>query len=126
MGLFENVSEFRQRLKCRTIHLVLGITITTFAKIEMDSTIVYFSAAAEYDRVEDEQMVLCHYPLHVWQNHHRGTWHLHGHTHGKLNDPVFYQRKVMDVGIDTHPEFRYCTPLRSKGILIREDRALGF
>ena len=25
---------------------------------------------------------------------------------GNSMTPVFYQRKVMDVGIDTHPEFR--------------------
>ena len=107
MGLFENITEFRQRLRCNTIHLVLGNhdynirkdragVRRLFASVQQQSMIC----------VENEQLVLCHYPLHVWQNHHRGTWHVHGHTHGKLNDPTFYQRKVMDVGIDTHPDFR--------------------
>ena len=118
MGLFQNVSEFRQRLNCRTIHLVLGNHDHNIRK-DRDGIQQLFTSVQQQSMicVEDEQMVLCHYPLHVWQNHHRGTWHLHGHTHGKLNDPAFYQRKVMDVGIDTHPEFRPYSFAEVKAIL---------
>ena len=34
MGFFENVVEFRARLHCKNIHLILGIMITMFEKIE--------------------------------------------------------------------------------------------
>ena len=107
MGFFENVAEFRARLHCKNIHLILGNHDHNIRK-DRDGVQQLFSTVNQQSMIslENEQIVLCHYPLHVWQNHHRGTWHLHGHTHGKLDDPIFYKRKVMDVGIDTHPEFR--------------------
>ena len=39
-------------------------------------------------------------------DHHRGVWHLHGHSHGHLINPGYYSRKVLDVGVDAHPAFR--------------------
>ena len=128
MGLFENVSEFRARLRCKNIHLVLGNHDHNIRK-DRDGVQQLFSTVEQQSMisVKNEQIVLCHYPLHVWQNHHRGTWHLHGHTHGKLNDPIFYKRKVMDVGIDTHPNFRPYSFEEVKGILdAREIERIDF
>lgn len=48
--------------------------------------------------------VLCHYPLDQWEDMDRGSIHIHGHTHGKLNDTetnTEYRRK--DVGLDAGP-----------------------
>ena len=122
MGLFENVTAFRERLRCRTIHLVLGNHDHNIRK-GRDGIQQLFASVQQQSMicVDNQQLVLCHYPLHIWQNHHRGTWHLHGHTHGKLNDPNFYRRKVMDVGIDTHPEFRPYAFHEIKGILSQRD-----
>ena len=46
---------------------------------------------------------LCHFPLAFWERQNSGAGHLHGHTHGY---PTGVQGRAMDVGIDTHPEFR--------------------
>jgi len=43
-------------------------------------------------------IVLCHYPLAVWDRRHYGSWHLHGHSHGRYQGEGF----CMDVGVDAN------------------------
>lgn len=47
-------------------------------------------------RLDGRQLVLCHYPLRAWNGQHRGTFDLHGHSHGRLK-PLPRQ---VDVGVD--------------------------
>ncbi len=48
-------------------------------------------------------IVLCHYPMREWNQCKRGSWHLFGHVHGRLDHaPLGYS---LDVGVDTH-DFR--------------------
>jgi len=49
-------------------------------------------------KVDKQNIILFHYPLATWNKMHRGSIQLHGHCHGKLNQPVGYLR--MDVGVD--------------------------
>jgi len=58
-------------------------------------------------KIEDEdapkgirEIVLCHYAMRVWQNSHHGTWMLHGHSHGSLED--LSTSLSFDVGVDCH------------------------
>jgi hypothetical protein len=52
--------------------------------------------------------------MRTWDRGHHGTWMLYGHSHGTLPDYLAgYDEmdrkqyfKTMDVGIDTHKEFR--------------------
>lgn len=41
-------------------------------------------------------IVLCHYAMRTWAKSHYNTWHLYGHSHGKL-PPV---GKSYDIGVD--------------------------
>jgi len=41
-------------------------------------------------------VVLCHYSMRVWDRSHYGSWHLFGHSHGKLPS----QMNSLDVGVD--------------------------
>lgn len=50
--------------------------------------------------------VMCHYPLLTWEGAHYGRIMLHGHCHGLLRSGLNEATTRMDVGIDTHPEFR--------------------
>lgn len=51
-----------------------------------------------YLKVNGQKLVLCHYALRVWRACHRGSWHLHGHSHGGLPP----HGKSMDVGCMVH------------------------
>jgi calcineurin-like phosphoesterase family protein len=54
-------------------------------------------AFEELGRVGQPQViVLCHYSMQVWEQSNHGSWHLFGHTHGKLKGIG----KSFDVGVD--------------------------
>jgi calcineurin-like phosphoesterase family protein len=44
-----------------------------------------------------QRIVLCHYAMLSWNQMHRGSWMLHGHSHGNLVDSG---GKRVDVGVD--------------------------
>lgn len=46
-------------------------------------------------------LVLCHYPLAVWDRRHYGAWHLHGHSHGRHQNGGL----SFDIGVDCN-QFR--------------------
>lgn len=49
--------------------------------------------------VEKQQVICSHFPLLEWNGFYRGSWHLHGHTHGKGSHFSF---RVLDVGVDAN------------------------
>jgi len=48
--------------------------------------------------VQGYAIVLCHYCMRVWNKSHYDSWHLFGHSHGRL--PAL--GKSLDVGVDGH------------------------
>ncbi len=49
-------------------------------------------------KVDDQKIVLCHYAMLTWNQSHRGSWNLHGHSHGSL--PPDKNALRVDVGVD--------------------------
>lgn len=96
-----NIRYFRHKLKCQTVHLILGNHDKEIRKrqadYQSDGTFASINNLTEI-AVEGQKIVLCHYAMRVWRGHHRGTIHLYGHSHGNL--PPF--GKSMDVGVDTN------------------------
>jgi calcineurin-like phosphoesterase family protein len=45
-------------------------------------------------------IVLCHYSMRVWNKSHHGSYHLYGHSHGRLRDDP--NSLSFDVGVDCH------------------------
>lgn len=132
----QNIYEFRKRIVCRNIHLILGnhdlhIRKNTLLVADNDENIEarsLFSSVEDvaYRRIGHENFVLCHYAMRTWDRGHHGAIMLYGHSHGSLadysvnlptsvndRDGSFIKNiiaptkfKTMDIGIDTHKEFR--------------------
>lgn len=83
-----------------TIHLTLGNHDKKVRKLKQ-----LFASVHVYRELRqfEPNIILCHYAMRVWNKRHHGTWHLYGHSHGTLVDQF---GKSMDVGVDTHPEYR--------------------
>lgn len=69
-------------------------------------------------RHERQPIILCHYAMRTWQGSARGSWQLHGHSHGNL--PADYHLQQMDVGVDTNEFQPYSmTDVRAKMTKLR-------
>src|SRR3990167_1245715 len=52
--------------------------------------------------IENQIIILMHYPIEEWNHKNHGSWHLHGHSHGNLNHIITNR---LDVGVDVHNGF---------------------
>lgn len=87
-----------------TIHLVSG-NHDTKAALKKPCVDRFASVAPLLEiKVQDPEVkggrliVLCHYAMRVWNRRHHGSWHLYGHSHGKL--PEEPGSLSFDVGVD--------------------------
>ena len=105
-GGFEFIEQFRNRIVCKTIHLILG---NHDHHIERDRQDIrkLFTSVSHYETllIGEHMFQLMHYPIQSWDGMNKGVIHLHGHVH-LPHDRKFGAGKKMDVGIDGHPEFR--------------------
>ena len=105
-GGFESIEEFRNRIICKNVHLVLG---NHDHHIERNKGNIQklFTSVSHYETlvINKKTFRLFHYPIQSWNGMNSGDIHLHGHVHLPSNRK-FGQGKKMDVGIDGHPEFR--------------------
>ena len=106
-GGFNSIKEFRDRINCKNIHLILGNHDHHIARNKNDIAKI-FSSVAHYreKKIDGITFIMSHYPMMIWNYHYQGSVMLFGHCHGSLHEKYLYNRKTMDIGIDTHPEFR--------------------
>ena len=59
-----------------------------------------FCEVKDYKRVvvETQAIILHHYAYKTWHGSHKGSWNLHGHSHGSL--PRDYNARQLDIGVD--------------------------
>jgi len=131
----ENISAFRNRINCKRVHLIYGNhdgeIISDKSLHSLFESVSFYREII----VQGYKIILCHYPIVSWNKSHRDSLMLHGHCHGTLenqipasmlrrllaedrldiirslanNEPVAGWSpggKRIDVGVDTHPEFR--------------------
>jgi len=103
-GGFERIEEFRNRINCKNIHLILG---NHDHHIERDREGIrrLFTSVNQYLELEvkdndwEQNYVLMHYPIISWNKMNDGVIHLHGHVHLSA-DRRIGKGKTMDVGVD--------------------------
>lgn len=58
--------------------------------------------------IDDDHIVLCHFPIADWSRAYHGAYHLYGHCHGSFDLAQVTKNlnhkntRCMDVGVDTH------------------------
>lgn len=62
------------------------------------------------EEIEGRLVVMCHYPIAQWRGAQRGSWHLHGHTHGCVQ----LEGAALDVGIDVQPNLWSWAELKAR------------
>jgi calcineurin-like phosphoesterase family protein len=99
-GSGKDALDYRKRIRCKNIFFIEGNHDAGARKIA--SEFQWWKQLAEV-KIEGQLIVLCHYAMRVWHHSFRGSWHLYGHSHGRLpDDPAALS---MDVGVDAH-DFR--------------------
>jgi calcineurin-like phosphoesterase family protein len=100
LGIQARVLAYRRRIRCEKIFAVPGNHDKHTRKLKQE--FFWLDNLAEVS-VHGQQIVLCHYAFRVWNRSNHGSWHLYGHSHGRL--PETPNSLSLDVGVDTH-DFR--------------------
>ena len=95
-----SIAQHRNKIKCKHIHLIYGNHDEKFIS-------KHFETARDYAKIkiEEQKIILFHYPIAVWDCKHYGSWNLCGHSHG--NYPPSLPNNTtnglcLDVGVDVH------------------------
>jgi calcineurin-like phosphoesterase family protein len=90
-----DLNKYFGRLNTKNIHLIYGNHDR-----EQQTKHPHIRSYAHYKDIHIDKIGvrLCHYPIQSWRGRSKGSFHLHGHCHGKLTP----EGRRMDVGVDTH------------------------
>lgn len=115
LGGIEYVKKFRDQLDVRKIHFIGGnhdhhirrnrIVKTSSGFVNLRDLFSSYDELIDY-KIAGHNIMMCHYPMRSWHKAGKGSWMLYGHEHGDLKNEFYDSCKTMDVGIDTHPDFR--------------------
>ena len=115
---YERARYYRQRINCKNVHLIRGnhdtreiaplfssthdqvqIAIDPEGEFWVDQDVIGKDKRAR----RQQQIVLNHYMMAIWNKNGKGSWHLYGHSHTageKWADKHLPGRKSIDVGVD--------------------------
>lgn len=123
-GGFESIKEFRDRITCQNVHLVLG-NHDRHIRNNRDNVQSLFSSVHDYldldvrwwiagKKKEHARFICMHYPIASWNGMNDGAIHLHGHVHLPKHLRMA-AGKAMDVGVDGND----LEPIEMDDILIK-------
>ena len=96
-GNKEQTTEILRRLKGR-IHIIRGNHDKTLDQVvKSNPELVESYQPYKEIKIDEQRLVLFHFPILSWHQMHKGSWHLHGHCHNNLK---FDNGPMMDVGVD--------------------------
>jgi len=108
-GGFDNIAEFRGRILCKNVHLILGNHdhhierdkdgIRSIFKSVNHYTVLDVRRPGKDKEMEKHSIVLCHFPIASWDSMNTGRIHLHGHVHLSPHNKIA-EGRAMDVGVD--------------------------
>ena len=98
--------EFLERMNGQK-YIVFGNHDSTVKKIwaaqnSKPSNAIYQAYDYKEIVVDEQRLVLFHFPIESWHHVGRGSWHLHGHQHN--NGDNFTEMARIDVGVDCFPD----------------------
>lgn len=109
-GGFEKIEEFRSKINCKNIILILGnhdhhIENNRSGIRKIFTHVTHYEELTVTSSIKDTmKFVLCHYPIISWNGLRTNTHMIHGHQHLKHSDR-FGAGKRMDVGLCGSPNF---------------------
>jgi len=97
----QKTAELIKRINCKNRFLLIG---NHDRWIKDGACRKLFQGVYDLKRIDDEGriVVLCHYPLAVWDQSHRGSYHIYGHVHNNLDDDM----KTLTHSILGHSEMK--------------------
>jgi calcineurin-like phosphoesterase family protein len=108
-GGFDNIAEFRGRILCKNVHLILGNHdhhierdkdgIRSLFKSVNHYAVLDVRRSGKDKEMEKYSIVLCHFPIASWDSMNTGRIHLHGHVHLAPHNKIA-EGRAMDVGVD--------------------------
>ena len=102
-GGFDKIEEFRSRIICKEIHLVLGNHDHHIERNRGHIQELFASVQnylhLEYTNKVTHRFIMCHYPICSWHDMKKGAFHLFGHLHTP-KEGKYMNGRSMDVGMD--------------------------
>lgn len=106
--------EFRLKIKCQNIYHIEGNHGADWDKLGYKWFFKeIYGKQGEYAIVHrkfhGQEFCMSHFPILSWDNKNRNAICVSGHSHGSMNKWISQHMpdsRLIDVGIDTHPEFR--------------------
>jgi calcineurin-like phosphoesterase family protein len=122
----DKCTEYRERINCRDVRIIWG------NHDRPDLIDHLFESSNYYEELSTPKgfVALFHYPIVDWHSSHRGSFHLHSHTHSAIEewkDEHMPGHRSLDVGIDNADRLLVgCKPFSLDWVLNYFDDKPGF
>ncbi len=110
-GTYRKPGHFRNRIKCRSVHLIWGNHDQASVANQFSTTqdVLIVKLGTDTSKLPEQpsrpiEAFLSHYAHAFWPSSHHGMLHLYGHCHDAREetlDTLFPGRRSIDVGVDT-------------------------